>query len=547
MWKLKNKINDKPDWSFTNDAVKKIVNSFIKKKNSRFLLLIPTGGGKTLTAIRAINELVNRGELSTEKRVLWVVHMKSLRIQTEKEIFKEKNILDWKFNKYLSKVIEVKMKTESERILLGSSLNQYRLIIIDEAHHSEAATYQSFFRNDIGILGLTATPTRNDGKKLKFDDDLYYSISFRELVERRVLLKPEIISLNTKITINARNLSFKSTDNQLDAFNTDNRNKLICSMIFRKIEQYNLNKIIIFVGTNNHVKALYGVLNEYNQLHRNKIKHVGFIYGENNDRGISNEEYLENHAKMKSSILVNCRILNEGYNDPSLEAVVMATPTNSMLYYVQCIGRVVRNPESGHRKAFVLEMVDKLPNVRYRIDNRCLFSEISDYLEPEIIDILFSNKFDLQMKIKKIFIKYNVENKYYSYLSKIQAKNMSMLLLNDIPDDFNNTWQPLLFTTDKKNIYTNAFNMISNNIDDYYHAAYTTLIKKLNIPDDDLFFSYRPFRIAFFISLYEAYKLKQNNQKVNNIKYFIFNQKKLNFFQYWLYWIYCRIKYKLIN
>ena len=46
-------------WSYQDDAISKIIAFFKKKKNSKGLLVIPTGGGKTLTALRAINNLFN--------------------------------------------------------------------------------------------------------------------------------------------------------------------------------------------------------------------------------------------------------------------------------------------------------------------------------------------------------------------------------------------------------------------------------------------------------------------------------------------------------
>jgi len=548
MPRIKHRANNKPDWSHTNDAIEKIVKSFVKKNTSRFLLVLPTGGGKTLTAIRAINELINCNQLNVKRRALWVVHTKALRIQAEKVINLAENISTYKFNDNLSQILEVRMIKRGAQTLYGSHIDEYRLIIVDEAHHSEAASYQSFFRNDMGVLGLTATPTRNDGRELKFDDDLYYSISFRELVKRGVLIKPKIISINTNITINTRDLRFISTNNQLELFNIKTRNARICSELFRKIDQYNLKKIVIFVGTNNHVKSLYNIINEYNKSINNKIQHVGFIYGgDNNDRNISNEKYLEDHVKMKSSILINCRILNEGYDDSSIDTVVMATPTSSILYYIQCVGRVVRNPKDGGRKAYVLEMVDQLPNVNYRIDNRWLYAEISDYLEPEIIDLSFDNKFDLKIQMKKIIIDHNIEFKYHSSLHNIQlTTDISLLLFNAIPDDFKNSWHPLLFSTKTKNIYTNVFNVLSNNIEEYYCAAYSTAIfGRLKIPRDDFFFSDRRFIADFIVALKEAYDIKQRREKVNNIKYFLLNKKKHNFFNYWLYWLYHVLKYSL--
>jgi len=49
-----------PYEKFQPQAVRAIVSDFQKKPTGRFLLVIPTGGGKTFTAIRAIGGGVRR-------------------------------------------------------------------------------------------------------------------------------------------------------------------------------------------------------------------------------------------------------------------------------------------------------------------------------------------------------------------------------------------------------------------------------------------------------------------------------------------------------
>ncbi len=74
-------------------------------------------------------------------------------------------------------------------------------------------------------------------------------------------------------------------------------------------------------------------------------------------------------------------------------------------YYLQCIGRVVRTPEGVEAaRAFVIEIADNLPNISYRIDNRWLFSEISDYLEPSIEDVRVARLFRALVVIFRLLI-----------------------------------------------------------------------------------------------------------------------------------------------
>ena len=47
-------------WKFQEEAINNIVNEFKSNNKSRSLVIIPTGGGKTLTAIRAIDNLIKK-------------------------------------------------------------------------------------------------------------------------------------------------------------------------------------------------------------------------------------------------------------------------------------------------------------------------------------------------------------------------------------------------------------------------------------------------------------------------------------------------------
>src|SRR5689334_18875010 len=115
--KLNNKNTNKADWSFQEDAIKNIVKDFKNKPTGRYLLVIPTGGGKTLTAIRAINELVNQGFFKKGERTLWTVHSRQLFAQASKAIIKPENIRKFSFRKDLIDFIDVKMKEEARKIL----------------------------------------------------------------------------------------------------------------------------------------------------------------------------------------------------------------------------------------------------------------------------------------------------------------------------------------------------------------------------------------------------------------------------------------------
>ena len=70
------------DYSFQNDAISLIEKDFKLNTKAKNLLVIPTGGGKTLTALRSIDNLIHKKLLVDKDLVIWAVHSITLKDQT---------------------------------------------------------------------------------------------------------------------------------------------------------------------------------------------------------------------------------------------------------------------------------------------------------------------------------------------------------------------------------------------------------------------------------------------------------------------------------
>jgi superfamily II DNA or RNA helicase len=519
---------DKPDFSFQDDAIKNVCRDFLTDPVSKNLLVIPTGGGKTITAIRIINELIKKGFFEENKHAIWVTHRKQLKQQVENEIKKDKWANKFNWDKKLYSTLKIYMKDEASKISTKKEFEQIKLIIIDEAHHSAANTYKPFFNRNIGILGLTATPTRNDDSKLEFEK-VSFEITFSELVKRKVIIKPQFRQIKTNIKIDITDLV--PTESNLNKFNIKERNILIAESIFKTREKY--KKVLVFVGSNKHVEDLFEVLNKTSKLYPQYYDHIGFIHSNKNEMNIDNNKYLEKHKKFNSSILVNCKLLTEGYDDPSINTIIMATPTKSILHYMQCIGRVVRNPEEAQMsEVYVLEFNDDLPNINYRIDNSWLFADISDYLEPKIIIKDVCNKKECEVELKKIFKEHNIDACYLKNITDFnEMLGQSVLLFSSNKTvNENSKWEPLILCGEDRKKYIAVFNFISNNINRYRSLPNTDwpLLNKLKLDEADFFFSKRTYRVDFMKSLSLAFEEIKSKQRINRLKYYIFNKVESN-------------------
>jgi len=518
-------ISNQPDWSFQDDAVRAVVKDFVKDLKGKKLLVIPTGGGKTVVALKVVSELIRQGVLSNTKKAIWVVHTKWLKKQAQLKL--EDSLSSFGLVDDLSSVLKICMKAEARDILQSQESNLYSMIIIDEAHHSAAISYKEFFNPEIGVLGLTATPTRTDDLELDFSE-ISYSITFRELVNRNVILLPTFEEVVTHISIDAGSLDYYAPANDMEKFDLEARNELIAEEILKRRAKF--KKVVVFVGSNAHVKSLYAKIDQKNKFYNRPFQHVGYIFGgDNNELGLPNNEYLDQHRLRESSVLVNCLILNEGYDDPKLNAVIMATPSRSVLYYMQCVGRVVRNPgDDISGKAYVLELVDRLPNIKYRIDNRWLFAEISDYLEPQVIDIKYEDEVDLRGITAKILQEHGVEAQYLDLLPlTIKGDNFGMLLFADAPERPGATWKPIYFEPGSAEKYIRMFNKLSTNIGEYAREMVNdefAFFSVCQIPQDDRLFSDRKMRVSLLLAMERAYEHKCKHRNVDCLKYFTFTK-----------------------
>lgn len=441
---------------YQSDAVNAIVSDFSNDGKGRYLLVIPTGGGKTFTAVKAVCEMYTQGVLDpSSDRILWVAHRHEL-VQQASDTF-ESVILEKSLELKVGQHIKVDMVSTSNTTL--SNDKSIKLIVIDEAHHAAAKSYKPMFEQTrAGVLGLTATPSRHDGLPLDFSKESY-SIGFPELVKMGIILRPNIIEVRTgQYDIDG------FTDDDLEQLNDSGRNQRIVQSIIENKNEF--RKIIVYVGTKKHAKELCKLLSM--STIAKDYDSISYITGEENSRLQSRADFIQQEKKYKRSILVNVQVLSEGYDDPSVNTVIMATPSNSKLYYMQAMGRAIRqNPEDSDKKAFLVEVLDELPNIRYRIDNRWLFSDISDTLEPAVIDRTYSSSGELIDAITGVYDEYNVPEHDRHFPEIEENARYSMLLFNHYVGSDKHLHRSVLIDNNNRPQVRNAFNFMSERMTTY--------------------------------------------------------------------------------
>lgn len=139
----------------------------------RNLLVAATGTGKTVVAAFDYARLAN--EKGGQPRLLFVAHRVQILIQaisTFRQVLRDSNfgdLLDGNNEASQHEHLFVTINTAHNRNLVGQhGADFWNMVIIDEAHHLPASSFDKFVTSvrPAILLGLTATPERADGKSL---------------------------------------------------------------------------------------------------------------------------------------------------------------------------------------------------------------------------------------------------------------------------------------------------------------------------------------------------------------------------------------------
>ena len=220
--------------------------------------------------------------------------------------------------------------------------------IVHNCHHACSRTWRETLDHFTPKLrlGLTATPERLDGLALSnLFTEISYSMTLADAVNEAYLVPPSAIQCLTSVNISAvHTRGGDLAEDELAALVDDPaRNAFIAQ---KYIEHCPGRRAIAFAVNIAHAQNLV-------EAFRAVGVKAEWVSGADPLRS----EKLERFANGEFQILANCQILTEGYDDKSVNAILLCRPTKSRSLYCQMLGRGLRL-DDGKENCRILDFVD---------------------------------------------------------------------------------------------------------------------------------------------------------------------------------------------
>ena len=330
---LQERTEGKSLYSYQKGAINKIFKCFEEApENYHLLYQLPTGGGKTVI----FSEIVRQYLKHHEKRVLIMTHRIELCKQTSRmldEFGVTNKIVDSKadlsdqddFKCFVAMVETLNNRLNDDKL----DISDIGLVIIDEAHYNSFTKLFKFFDN-VFVLGVTATPlSSNINLPMKDNyNELIVGETIGSLIENEFLARANIYSYNvglTSLVVGANgDYTVKSSEDLYT--NTDMLTKLIQAYE----ERAKGKKTLIF---NNGINTS---LHEYDTFRRAgyPIAHL-----DNNNTKKERKAILKWFKETPDAILTSVSILTTGFDEPTVDCIMLNRATKSLTLYYQMIGR----------------------------------------------------------------------------------------------------------------------------------------------------------------------------------------------------------------
>lgn len=290
---------------YQEKAISDIFSEFNSGKKS-VCCVLPTGAGKTTVGLNSVLKHIKE---TYRASVVWLAPLKELIEQTKKYFPTSVDVVTVDEDTELQETMFPRIHISTIQSLARSKFRpRATFVVLDEGQFffgtpewNQVPKY--YIDKGSKILSLTATPSRQDGSPLSgLADSLVVGPSTKQLINLGHLVKCNVFSIDYR---------FNSYD-----------------PIVSYLKYANDTKAAVFCSTVDEARELSKEFNASGVT--SAFAHAGDRYG------------VELHKSNKVKVLCNVYLLSYGYNDPSIETIILNRGVSNASTYLQMVGRGLR-------------------------------------------------------------------------------------------------------------------------------------------------------------------------------------------------------------
>lgn len=348
----------------------------------RTLIHMPTGSGKTRTAMHLVSRALNEFEPGI---VVWLATSRELLEQAAETFDSAWSSLgnrDLEVRRFwgarapapddmtdgilIAGLAKLHAWRERDGLAFLKLAAKVRLVIMDEAHQAIAPTYRDVIEGLCGaggegaLLGLTATPGRtwNDmgadealseffgGSKvvLEIGDD---PNPVKYLLDNEYLARPEFQQIEYSPAIRPSPAELRKlaklddyADETLDKLAADTARNLAILDAAKALIARGHSRIILFAVSVEHAQDMASGLAAHG---------ISSAVVSGDTAAAKRTSILKTFKSpaTRPQVLCNFGVLTTGFDAPRTSAAIIARPTKSLVLYSQMVGRATRGPKAG--------------------------------------------------------------------------------------------------------------------------------------------------------------------------------------------------------
>ena len=343
---------------YQRDAVDQIRAQFVAGHRN-VLFVLSTGGGKTRIFSHITEQAAERGN-----RVCVLVHRQELLRQASASLHQmgvPHGLVAANLSMDLSQPVQVASVQTLARRLGKFPQEFFQLLVVDEAHHSNAGTWAKVLEHfhRARVLGVTATPCRCDGRGLgEWYGAMVQGPTAAWLTEQGYLAPAKVYA--PPIGFDARQIRKRMGDfDMTQAAEQLSGNQAVGDALAHYRQHLDGKTAIAFCCSIAHAEGVARLFSDAG---------VSAASIDGTMDAATRERLLTELGAGRLQVLTSCALIGEGVDVPSVAGCILLRPTQSVSLHLQMIGRCLR-PQAG-KQAVILDHVGNVLRLGHHLEVR---------------------------------------------------------------------------------------------------------------------------------------------------------------------------------